>query len=164
MKILSTSLLFLAALALPVSSLFADSVKFSATSARDIIQYDGTVNLSELAKATAAEASNAGSSASVVAKPTREAPPMRHPPFANAGQRVIQHNAATPRANDASQNAAVTPLFRGFTGLRELDQAAASPQGGLPTQFILEPPDQGLAVGSQDSTGASFVVEIINDA
>lgn len=158
MKILLISLLFLAALALPVASVFAAPAKYTARvtlGASGIIQYTGTINLSDLSKAAAAEAAAAAASdnSSSVSGAETAVFPMLRPPVSGAGQRVVQHNAATRKASVASHSS-VNPLLRGFTGLRHLDSRLA--RGG--EQFSIEPPDQALAVGN------GFVLEAINCA
>lgn len=50
------------------------------------------------------------------------------------------------------------PGFAGFNGLNHFDQRNAGTGAFANTQFSLEPPDQGLAVGN------GFVLEAVNDA
>lgn len=141
----------LATLVLPISSLLAQSGKF--TGARDFtgsLQPVGTVNVSELAKTTPSTDVSTSTSVSTVAPEVRSLPVLR-PPVRNAGQRVFSPVPSTPRA--AAAAAVVTPpVFRGFNGLTHLDQRNA--RNG--NQFSVEPPDQALAVGN------GLILEAIN--
>ncbi len=141
----------LAALALPVSSLVAGSVTLK--SSPGLVTYTGTVNYSAMM------ASTSGHTPALASLPESiNAFPMRRPPITGAGQKVVSHNAATPMADVATQNSTVTPLVRGFTGLRHLDSRTAR-QGN---QFSITPPDQALAVGEDPSTGNHYVLEAVN--
>lgn len=141
----------LAALALPVSSLVAGSVTLR--SSPGLVTHTGTVNYSAIM------ASTSGHTPALAGLPDSvNAFPMRHPPITGAGQKVVSHNAATPMADGATQNSTVTPLVRGFTGLRHLDSRTAR-QGN---QFSITPPDQALAVGEDPSTGNRYVLEAVN--
>jgi len=68
--------------------------------------------------------------------------------------RVPSAHVTTPAPNAVSS---VTPF--GFNGLRHRDQRFAN--GG--NQFSLEPPDQGLAVGTTQCGGHICVLEAVND-
>jgi hypothetical protein len=68
--------------------------------------------------------------------------------------RVPSAHVPTPAPNAVS---GVTPF--GFNGLRHRDQRFAN--GG--NQFSLEPPDQGLAVGTTQCGGHICVLEAVND-
>ncbi len=135
----------LAALVLPVSSLLAQSAKFTSRDFTNNLQAVGTVNVSEVAKTRpSADVSTAGTEMN----PNQH--PILRPPIRNLGP-VFSRVPSTARA----EAAAVTgPVFRGFTGLTHLEQRNAA-NGN---QFSVEPPDQALAVGN------GFVLEAINSA
>jgi len=63
-------------------------------------------------------------------------------------------------AQPASVTRATPGLLAGFSGLDHFDQRFGSTAGA--NQFSLEPPDQGLCVGS-DGNGNTRVVEAVND-
>jgi hypothetical protein len=67
--------------------------------------------------------------------------------------RVPSSHVPTPAPNAVSS---VTPF--GFNGLRHRDQAFAN--GG--NQYSIEPPDQGLAVGTTQCGGHLCVLEVVN--
>ncbi len=142
----TTRILTVATFVLPISSLRAQSTKF--TSARDFsgsLESVATVNVSEVAKTRSnVDVSTAG----------REINPNHHPvlrpPIRSVG-RVFSRVPPTPRAAAATN---VPLMFRGFTGLTHLDQRNA--RNG--NQFSTEPPDQALAVGN------GFVLQAINSA
>jgi hypothetical protein len=143
----------LAAVLLPISSLLAQSAKFTSRNFTGGLQSAGTVNAGELAStppsADVSTSAGANTSASTVA-PELHSLPLLRPPIQNSGQRVLSPVRSTPRAEAA---ATVTPVvFRGFNGLTHLDQRNA--RNG--NQFSVEPPDQALAVGN------GLILEAIN--
>jgi hypothetical protein len=94
-----------------------------------------------------------GTASAATASPGRRAKPFRRvKPLA-----VTPSAAAFPIPNPAPL-AVTTPGsgFGGFFGLTNLDQVAAGTGAYAHSQFDLEPPDQGLAVGN------GFVVEAVN--
>jgi hypothetical protein len=127
------------------------NVPSSGTILKGAVQFVGTVNVSEAARTAAATAPPASLSAPA-APEAKNAFPLLRPSVKNAGARVFSPVKATPLA---SSNAVATPvLYRGFTGLKHLDQRN-SDSGD---QYSLEPPDQALAAGN------GYVVESINNA
>jgi len=68
--------------------------------------------------------------------------PLLRPPLQQSGAEM--ERAPAPLAPEGSPTPTATPNFRGFTGLRHLDERNA--RGG--NQFSTEPPDQALAVGN----------------
>ena len=145
MKILSNSLMFVAVLVLPASSLFAQGVNLK--NSPGLVTFTGKTNYASLM------ASGGANTTTAPRQPEADnAFPMLRPPVKNAGQAVSQHNVATPIVNGASPDSTVTPLVRGFTGLRHLDSRTA--RNG--NQFSITPPDQAIAVGN------GFVLEAVN--
>ena len=104
---------------------------------------DGIVNMTQLASASAAPTSKAGTEIALHRRP------VLRPPVRDSGA-VIDRMPAAPLAPAVGP----APNFRGFTGLTHLEQRNA--RNG--NQFSTEPPDQGLAVGN------GFVLEAINCA
>ena len=104
---------------------------------------DGIVNMTQLASASAAPTSKAGTEIALNRRP------VLRPPVRDSGA-VIDRMPAAPLAPAVGP----APNFRGFTGLTHLEQRNA--RNG--NQFSTEPPDQGLAVGN------GFVLEAINCA
>ena len=74
------------------------------------------------------------------------------------------HGTATTSVGAISQPKQVTlshpELVRSFNGMNHFDQRFGSTAGN--NQFSLEPPDQGLCVGS-DGNGNTRVLEVLND-
>jgi len=74
------------------------------------------------------------------------------------------HGTATTSVGAISQPKPVTlshpELVRSFNGMNHFDQRFGSTAGN--NQFSLEPPDQGLCVGS-DGNGNTRVLEVLND-
>jgi hypothetical protein len=145
----------LIALTLSAPSLVtAQPLKIPSSSTTTVqIQFVGTVNVSAIAQKAAATTPPASISAAPAAHGALNAFPVLRLPVKNAGAKVYSPVKATPLANGTSA-AVGTVLFRGFTGLKHLDQRNAD-NGN---QYSLEPPDQALAVGN------GFVVESINNA
>jgi len=135
--------IFLAALALPISLLYAQG-NYTSVDISSTVTAGPVVNAKTI---TSSPSSPAGNLSGEV-HPNRF--PRLLPPMQNTGdlleQAPISPLAPTP---DAAHS-----FFRGFTGLTHLDQRFAN--GG--NQFSHEPPDQGLAVGN------GFVMEAVNCA
>ena len=102
-----------------------------------------TVNMAEVANAPAEPGAKTGTEI----HPNRR--PLLRPSLRESGAEM--ERAPAPLA-PATPNA--TPIFRGFTGLKHLDQRNA--RGG--NQFSTEPPDQALAVGN------GLILEGVNSA
>jgi hypothetical protein len=145
--------LILIALSLPVPSLAATQPGFTGTPGRVAVEFVGTVNVSQMAQQAAATTPPASIRAPAAAHRALNAFPVRRPPVKNAGTRVYSPVKATPMASDTVE-AAATILYRGFTGLKHLDQRNADDGN----QYSIEPPDQALAAGN------GFVLESINNA
>jgi hypothetical protein len=83
---------------------------------------------------------------------------------AGAGDRSHSAQNTSASVGSVSQPKSVTNtspgLLASFAGLDHFDQRFGSDAG--PNQFSLEPPDQGLCVGS-DGNGNTRVLEVVND-
>ncbi len=141
-----TRFTILTVMALAAPSLFAQDLgQFTGKNFTGDLTPLGTVNVSQLAKAAMAPASNSGPEINPHNRLRVLRPPMQESgPFADR----VPFTARTEAA------AAAALSFRGFNGISHLDQRFA--RNG--NQFSLEPPDQGLAVGN------GFVLEAVNDA
>jgi hypothetical protein len=76
----------------------------------------------------------------------------------SASQTAAPQAALAVPSPEGTPFATANPGFSGFNGLTHLDQRLAGTGKYTNTQFSLEPPDQGLAVGN------GFVLEAINTA
>lgn len=89
-----------------------------------------------------------------------QAPP--HEPMS----KTIRHTAASGVPSIAGNAVTGTQLsgFSGFNGVSNLDQVLAGTGKFANSQFDLEPPDQGLCVGTNSTTHATNVIEPVNVA
>jgi hypothetical protein len=80
--------------------------------------------------------------------------------------KTIRHTAVAGIPSVAANSLSNSQLggFFGFSGVSNLDQALAGTGNFANSQFDLEPPDQGLCVGTNSATGATNVVEPVNVA
>jgi hypothetical protein len=110
------------------------------------VSFRGTVNL---AKAGSASATH-----------NPQVPP--HQPLSKRLEHAAAAGAPAVAGNPLSS--VQLPGFAGFNGLTGAAQAAAGSGKYAGTQYDLEPPDQGLCVGTNSGTGRENVVEPVNTA
>jgi hypothetical protein len=91
---------------------------------------------------------------------TPQAPP--HQPMS----KTIRHTSAAGVPSIAGNAVTSTQLpgFSGFNAVSNLDQVLAGTGSYANSQFDLEPPDQGLCVGTNSATGHTNVIEPVNVA